>query len=63
MPLEGGTEYLCEVQLNLVAMLEAKDRAHRPYETIRSELPTVLKQACSGDEKKAKELENFIEGR
>ena len=63
VPLKDGTKYLCEVQLNLKAMLEAKERAHRPYEIIRSKLPTVLKQACSGNEKEAKELENFIEGR
>ena len=33
--LSDGTEYLCEVQINLKLMLAAKEKAHRPYEIVR----------------------------
>ena len=33
--LSDGTEYLCEVQINLKLMLAAKEKAHGPYEIVR----------------------------
>ena len=56
VPLEGryaGVEYLCEVQLNLLQMLQAKNEAHKPYEIIRSRLP----QLCQGTAVDAGKLE------
>ena len=61
--LADRSEYLCEVQLNLVQMLDAKAEAHEPYAVIRSKLPAICLEACGGDAKAAKELESFIEGR
>eukprot|EP00966_Prymnesium_polylepis_P051399 1189530-Prymnesium_polylepis.1 len=57
--LESGVEYLCEVQLNLQQMLEAKDEAHEPYERIRSRLPEL----CVGTAVDAATVEHFIMGR
>jgi hypothetical protein len=59
VPLEGryaGVEYLCEVQLNLQQMLQAKNEAHKPYEIIRSRLPKL----CQGTAVDAGKLENCI---
>ena len=57
--LQGGSEYLCEMQLNLVQMLEAKEQAHHDYEIIRRALP----EACKGTAVDASKLEAFISGR
>ena len=43
MRLSDGTEYLCEMQLNLQQMLDAKKEAHTDYEVIRTELPKLCK--------------------
>ena len=59
VPLADGTKYLCEMQLNLVAMLDAKHEAHAHYEVIRKRLPEL----CKGTPVKADELESFISGR
>ena len=59
VPLADGTKYLCEMQLNLVAMLNAKHEAHAHYEVIRKRLPEL----CKGTPVKADELESFISGR
>ena len=56
--LGDGTPYLCEMQLNLVAMLDAKNEAHEHYEIIRSQLPEL----CRGTSVDAGELESFISG-
>ena len=60
--LSDGTEYLCEVQLNLVQMLDAKREAHEHYEVIRTELPELCK-ASGVDTEMAGQLEEFIMGR
>ena len=57
--LADGVEYMCEVQLNLQQMTDAKQLAHGPYETIRSRLPLL----CSGTGVEAAVLENFVAGR
>ena len=59
VPLADGTKYLYEMQLNLVAMLDAKHEAHAHYEVIRKRLPEL----CKGTPVKADELESFISGR
>ena len=59
VPLADGTKYLCEMQLNLVSMLNAKHEAHAHYEVIRERLPEL----CKGTPVKADELESFISGR
>ena len=41
--LPGGQEHICEVQLNLSSVLEAKHRAHKYYEVVRALLPKVCK--------------------
>lgn len=57
--LADGTEYLCEVQLNLVQMLDAKAQGHQDYEIIRKAVPEV----CKGTSVDASKLEAFIVGR
>ena len=57
--LADGTDYLCECQLNLQQMLDAKHDAHVHYEMIRSRLPEV----CLGTSIDAARLEDFITGR
>jgi len=57
--LGDGTPYLCEMQLNLIAMLDAKNEAHEHYEIIRSRLPEL----CRGTPVDADKLESFISGR
>ena len=59
VPLKGGIKYLCEVQLNLQSMLDAKKAAHAPYEVIRTEIP----QLCKGTNVDAAVLEDYIIGR
>ena len=59
MTLGDGTPYLCEMQLNLIAMLDAKNEAHEHYEIIRSKLPEL----CRGTPVDADKLESFISGR
>ena len=39
--LASGRVHICEVQLNLQAILDAKDQGHFAYEHIRSMLPTL----------------------
>jgi len=39
--LSDGTRYVCEIQLNHIAMLEAKDEAHVYYEVGRKVLPSL----------------------
>ena len=56
--LRDGTPYLCEMQLNLIAMLDAKNEAHEHYEIIRSRLPEL----CRGTSVDAGKLESFISG-
>ena len=56
--LDDGTQYVCEMQLNLVEMLEAKHEAHVYYETVRTTLPPL----CAGTAVDAGELEGFIVG-
>ena len=41
--MPGGQEHICEVQLNLSNVLEAKQRAHKYYEVVRALLPEVCK--------------------
>ena len=60
--LADGTEYLCEMQLNLQQMLDAKEEAHKDYEIIRTELPKLCKASGVSTEKAGK-LEEFIMGR
>ena len=43
--LGDGTAYLCEVQLNLQPMLDAKEEAHGHYEKIRKRLLADVKYA------------------
>ena len=57
--LDDGTEYVCEMQLNLVEMLEAKNEAHVHYEKVRTKLPAL----CEGTKVDPGELEAFIVGR
>ena len=57
--LKDSTEYLCEVQLNLVQMLDAKASAHDHYEIIRKEVP----KRCEGTGVDPEKLEAFITGR
>ena len=57
--LDDGTEYVCELQLNLAEMLQAKKEAHIYYEEVRTELPAL----CVGTDVDAGELEAFIVGR
>ena len=38
LKLKDGTPYLAEVQVNHVAMLEAKSEAHTHYEVVRKRL-------------------------
>ena len=56
--LDDGTEYVCELQLNLVEMLQAKKEAHIYYEVVRTELPAL----CVDTDVDAGELEAFIVG-
>ena len=60
--LADGTEYLCEMQLNLQQMLDAKEEAHNHYEVIRTKLPELCK-ASGVDTEMAGKLEEFIMGR
>ena len=57
--LANGSSYLCEVQLNLQQMLDAKHAAHEQYEKIRQRLPEL----CNGTGVDAGKLESFIGGR
>ena len=41
--LPGGQEHICEVQLNLPSVLEAKHLAHKHYEVVRAMLPDLCK--------------------
>ena len=41
--MPDGQEHICEVQLNLSSVLEAKHRAHKHYEVVRALLPEVCK--------------------
>ena len=41
--LTGGVPYLCEMQLNLQQMVDAKKEAHAHYEVIRTRLPELCK--------------------
>ena len=59
LKLEDGTPYLAEVQVNHVAMLEAKSEAHTHYEVVRRRLPEL----CEGTKVDPGELEAFIVGR
>ena len=59
LKLKDGTPYLAEVQVNHVAMLEAKSEAHTHYEVVRERLP----QLCTGSTVDPGELEAFIVGR
>jgi hypothetical protein len=59
LELEDGTPYLAEVQVNHVAMLEAKSEAHTHYEMVRTQLPKL----CEGSTVDPGELEAFIVGR
>ena len=43
LSLPGGQEHICEVQLNLPSVLEAKHRAHTHYGIVRALLPVVCK--------------------
>ena len=57
--LDDGKEYVCEMQLNLVEMLDAKREAHVHYEKVRELLPKL----CEGTKVDANELEGYIVGR
>ena len=41
--LPNGQHHICEVQINLAAMIQAKAVAHQYYETIRSKIPKLHK--------------------
>ena len=56
LKLKDGTPYLAEVQVNHVAMLEAKSEAHTHYEVVRKRLPEL----CTGSKVDPGELEAFI---
>ena len=60
--LEGGTDYLCEMQLNLVQMLDAKHLAHEQYEQVRVAIPRFC-QESGVDPATAEKVESFIMGR
>ena len=51
--LASGVPYLCEIQLNLQQMLDAKSEAHEHYEVIRKRLPEL----CQGTSVEADVLE------
>lgn len=51
--LASGKPYLCEMQLNMQLMLEAKNKAHTHYEVIRSKLPKI----CEDYQVEARKLE------
>ena len=59
LKLEDDTPYLAEVQVNHVAMLEAKSEAHIHYEVVRKSLPEL----CIGSKVDSGELEAFIVSR
>jgi len=59
LKLGDSTPYLAEVQVNHVAMLEAKSEAHAHYEVVRTRLPEL----CKDSNVDAGELEAFIVGR
>ena len=61
--LADGTDYLCEVQLNLVQMLEAKHLAHDHYEVVRKALPKFCQESGITDPTIAEKVESFIMGR
>jgi hypothetical protein len=61
--LADGTDYLCEVQLNLVQMLEAKHLAHDQYEVVRKALPKLCQESGITDLAIAEKVESFIMGR
>ena len=56
LELPGGATHVCEVQLNVKCVLEAKDRAHEHYEKVRSILP----EACYGTNADANVVEALI---
>jgi len=58
VPIDKETRFVCEVQINHSVMIEAKAKAHKPYEHIRSELPKL----CKGTGVDADKLEAFIVG-
>ncbi|KAL1503550.1 hypothetical protein AB1Y20_012029 [Prymnesium parvum] len=58
VPIDEETRFVCEVQINHSVMIEAKAKAHKPYEHIRSELPKL----CKGTGVDADKLEAFIVG-
>jgi hypothetical protein len=57
--LDGGTEYVCELQLNVDEMLDAKRAAHSHYEEDRKVMPSL----CQGTNVDPGKLEAFIIGR
>ena len=57
--LKDNTLYVCELQLNLVDMLEAKHLAHVHYEEVRKVLPAL----CTETKVDPGELEGYIVGR
>ncbi len=52
----NGENHICEVQLNLPSVLEAKHRAHQHYSVVRALLPGVCKDAGVDPD----ELEAFL---
>ncbi|KAL1530872.1 hypothetical protein AB1Y20_001766 [Prymnesium parvum] len=58
VPIDKETRFVCEIQINHSEMIEAKAKAHKPYEHIRSELPKL----CKGTGVDADKLEAFIVG-
>ena len=54
--MPGGREHICEVQLNLSSVLEAKHRAHQHYEVVRA----LLTEVCKDTGVDPGELEAFL---
>ena len=42
---ESKRKHICEVQINHTLVLEAKEKAHKPYEGVREQLPVLCKEA------------------
>ena len=58
LELDGGVRYLCEVQLNLQLMVDAKKEAHKPYGHPRGAAQDLQASGADPDQ-----LEAYIAGR
>jgi len=58
--LKDGRKHLCEVQLNHIKMIVAKEEAHKSYEEIRTHLPIICKEAAASETSKVGDSQETV---